>query len=364
MNFGFTEEQELLRKTARDFLAERSPMSRVRQALEGDASFSKTLWGEVAQLGWTGLMLPEDQGGAGLSIVELCIVLEELGRSLPPIPFLSTAIAACALLEHGDAAQRDRWLPRLASGEAIGAFAAESAPGDGLAVADTGDGVRVRGRLSWVPDAAGADLLVAIGRRTDETPVLLALPCASEGLHVEPLTSMDSLRPACRVDFDAVRLPRDGVLAAEGSHAARAVDRALVMLSAEMVGGAEACLEASVAYAKERIQFGRPIGVHQAIKHKCANMLFALESARSITYYAAWAAREQAPDAALSAAMAKATASEAFRDAAQENLQIHGGVGFTWEYDCHLYLKRAKTDEAWLGDAEAQRRHIADLLSL
>jgi alkylation response protein AidB-like acyl-CoA dehydrogenase len=175
---------------------------------------------------------------------------------------------------------------------------------------------------------------------------------------------MDRLRPVARVELDGVAVPWGAVLPDRDGGVRRVLDRALVMIAAEMVGGAEACLDSSVGYAKQRVQFGKPIGVHQAIKHKCADMLFGVESARSIACYAAWAARERAPDAAVAAAMAKATACDAFRRAAQDNLQIHGGVGFTWEYDCHLYLKRAKTDEAWLGDAEAQRRRIALLLGI
>ena len=368
MNFGFTEEQELLRKTARDFLAERAPMSRVREILDGDSGHSRRLWSALAELGWTGLTLPELHGGAGLSIVELCIVLEELGRALTPVPFLPTAMAGCAILELGDEVQRFAWLPRIASGACIATFAVPGDPGsgesDGAVAAETHAGVRLSGCVEVVPDAASAELLVVLGRFEDGGEALLLVPASAAGVQLQPLTGIDRLRPVSRVELDSVVVPWEAVLPDREGGVRRVLDRALVMLSAEMVGGADACLETSVAYARQRVQFGKPIGVHQAIKHKCADMLFGVESARSIVYYAAWAAREQVGDASVAAAMAKATASDAFRRAAQDNLQIHGGVGFTWEYDCHLYLKRAKADEMWLGDAESQRRRIALLLGI
>jgi alkylation response protein AidB-like acyl-CoA dehydrogenase len=367
MNFGFTEEQELLRKTARDFLAERAPISRVREILDSDAAYARPLWKAIAELGWTGLALPELHGGAGLSIVELCIVLEELGRALTPVPFLSTAMAGSAVLELGDGAQRDAWLPRIASGACIATLAVPSEAGDvgeAVVATETHEGACLTGCAAIVPDATAADLLVVLGRFAGGGEALFLVPASAKGLRVQPLAGMDRLRPVSRVDLDEVALPWPSVLPDREGSVRRAIDRALVMVSAEMVGGAEACLDTSVAYAKQRVQFGKPIGVHQAIKHKCADMLFAVESARAIVHYAAWAAREREPDAAVAAAMAKATACDAFRRAAQDNLQIHGGVGFTWEYDCHLYLKRAKADEAWLGDAQAQRRRIAQLLGI
>jgi alkylation response protein AidB-like acyl-CoA dehydrogenase len=368
LNFGFTEEQDLLRKTARDFLAERAPMSRVRETLDGGEPCSLPLWNALAELGWTGLMVPELHGGAGLSIVELCVVLEELGRSLTPVPFLPTAMAGCALLELGGDAQRSAWLPRIASGACIATLAAPEGarPGgeDGAIAAETHEGARLTGRVSIVPDATSAELIVVHGRFASGGEALFLVPASSRGLHVRPLSGMDRLRPVSSVELDAVSVPWEAILPDRAGGVRRVLDRALVMLSAEMVGGAEACLDSAVAWARHRVQFGKPIGVHQAIKHKCADMLFGVESARSIVYYAAWAAREQAADAAVAAAMAKATASDAFRRAAQDNLQIHGGVGFTWEYDCHLYLKRSKADEAWLGDAESQRRRIAVLLEI
>jgi alkylation response protein AidB-like acyl-CoA dehydrogenase len=376
MNFGFTEEQELLRKTARDFLAERAPMKRVREVMEGPDTRDPELWRRMAELGWTGLALPEALGGAGLSLVELCIVLEELGRCLAPVPFLPTVIAAAAILEAGDEAQRAQWLPRIASGELAASLAltegrGSDAPADlQLAAKRSGGGYELSGSKLFVPDGGDADLFVVVARTGGEGEQglgLFVVPRDTRGLSCEALRALDPLRPLHRLDFQNAGVPAANLLGGDGDawpRIERILDRARVMICAEMLGGAEKCLEDSVAYAKERVQFGKPIGVHQAIKHKCADMLFQVESSRSITYYAAWAAREDASDAALAAAMAKAYVSDAYRFVSAENIQIHGGVGFTWEYDCHLYFKRAKCDEVWLGDGTLQRERVARLLEL
>ncbi len=375
MNFGFTEEQELLRKTARDFLTDHAPMKRVREVMEGAESQAPEIWSQMAELGWMGLAIPETYGGADLSMIELAIVLEALGRSLAPVPFLPTMIAACALQEVGSESQRREWLPRIAAGETVATLAITETrgteePGD-LALAATADGGwTLRGSKLFVPDADIADLLVVVARVGGEGEKGLGLflvPRETDGVSVTPQRSMDQLRNLQQVEFDGVRLPEDSLLGGDAdawSKIQRVLDRARVMICAEMVGGAEKCLEDSVQYAKERVQFGKPIGVNQAIKHKCADMLFRVESAKSITYYAAWAAREDNEEAAVTASMAKSYVSEAYRHVSAENIQIHGGVGFTWEYDCHLYFKRAKSDEAWLGDGTLHRERVAQLIDL
>ena len=375
MNFGFTEEQELLRKTARDFLADHAPMKRVREIMEGAESRAPEIWSEMAELGWMGLTIPETYGGADLSMIELAIVLEALGRSLAPVPFLPTMIAACALHEVGSESQRREWLPRIAAGETVATLAITETrgteePGD-LALAATADGGwTLRGSKLFVPDADIADLLVVaarVGGEGERGLGLFLVPRETDGVSVTPQRSMDQLRNLHQVELDGVRLPEDSLLGGDSdawSKIQRVLDRARVMICAEMVGGAEKCLEDSVQYAKERVQFGKPIGVNQAIKHKCADMLFAVESSKSITYYAAWAAREDNEEAAVTASMAKSYVSEAYRHVSAENIQIHGGVGFTWEYDCHLYFKRAKSDEAWLGDGTLHRERVAQLIDL
>jgi len=374
MNFGFSEEQELLRKTARDFLSEHAPMKHVREFLEGPQRYSRELWKRMAELGWLGLAFPESVGGAGLSLVELGIVLEELGRTLAPVPFLPTQLAGFALLEAGDDAQRRERLPALCAGRALATLAVTEERGieepDAIACTATraGSGWQLRGRKLFVPDADVADWLV-VAARIESGPAigLFCVPRESAGVSIAPLRSMDLLRRLHEVEFDGTPLPETALLGGNRDawpKLARVLDRGRVMICAEMVGGAEKCLEDSVRYAKERIQFGKPIGVNQAIKHKCADMLFEVESAKSITYFAAWAAREDDSEAPLAAAMAKAYVSDAYRHASAENIQIHGGVGFTWEYDCHLYFKRAKSDEAWLGDGGYHRERVARLLKL
>ena len=376
MNFGFTEEQEFLRRTARDFLAECAPMTLVRDVMESSASHSPEVWKQMAELGWMGLALPEQYGGADLGMVELCIVLEELGRSLAPVPFLPTAIASSLILEAGGEAQKQAWLRRIGAGEAVATLAITEErgtenPGDLAARATSeGDDWVLDGRKLFVPDAGSAEVLVVVARTGGEGQSglgLFVVPRETAGVEVAAMSSMDLLRPLYEVSFRGVKLPADALLGGDRDawpRLARVLDRGRVMIAAEMVGGAEKCLENSVAYAKERVQFGKPIGVNQAIKHKCADMLFEVESAKSITYYAAWAARENNDEAPITAAMAKAYVSDAYRHTSAENIQIHAGVGFTWEYDCHLYLKRAKSDEAWLGDATFHRERVAQMLAL
>jgi alkylation response protein AidB-like acyl-CoA dehydrogenase len=309
-------------------------------------------------------------------MVEQCILLEECGRSLAPVPFLTTSIAAAAILAAGSDAQKRDWLGRIASGGAVATLAITEEAGTedpaDLALEATAAGDRwvLEGRKLFVPDAGSSDLLVVVARTGcagERGLGLFLVPTDSAGLTITPMSSMDLLRPLSEISFGDVELP---ALALLGENRdvwpvlSRVLDRARVMIAAEMVGGAEQCLEASVAYAKERVQFGKPIGVNQAIKHKCADMLFEVESAKSISYYAAWATQVQNDEAALTAAMAKAYVSDAYRHVAAENIQIHGGVGFTWEYDCHLYFKRAKSDEVWLGDATHHRERVAQLLAL
>jgi len=376
VNFGFSEEQELLRKTARDFLAKHAPMARAREVMEGDETHAAEVWRRLADLGWTGLAFDEAVGGAGLGMAELCIVAEELGRALTPVPFLPTLAAGFAIEALSNAAQQQRWLAPICAGDAIATLAitedrgTEEAGDLALRATPDGDGFVLAGRKRFVPDAAAADFLVVVARTgSGDAPEVgvFVVPRDAAGVSLDAMESMDLLRPVYEVTFDGVAVPADALLGDDrdaGAKLARVLDRARVMIAAEMVGGAEVCLEASVAYAKERVQFGKPIGVNQAIKHKCADMLFAVESAKSLTYYAAWAAGVGDDEAPLMAAMAKAYTNDAYRDVAAHNIQIHGGVGFTWEYDCHLYYKRAKSDEAWLGGATHHRERVARMLDL
>jgi alkylation response protein AidB-like acyl-CoA dehydrogenase len=376
MEFGFSDEQQLLRGTARAFLSEKAPAGRVRELLDDELGYSPELFAQMAGLGWTGLIFPEEYGGAGLGFVDLVPVLEELGRALTPVPYLSTLIAGCAIQRAGNATQRADWLGRICEGRAVATLALAEAGGWSEPAAfevtarDVEGGFELLGTKLFVPDAHVADLLVVAARtpdRGERTVGLFLVPRETPGIRLRPLRTIDPLRRQSEVQFDRVQLPADALLGGEPDAwpiVRSVLDRALVMICAEMVGGAGKCLEDAVAYAKERVQFGKPIGANQAIQHQCADVHFAVESARSIAYYAAWAAAEDEEDAALTAAMAKANVSEAYCLASAESIQIHGGVGFSWEYDCQLHYKRARSDEAWFGDARHQRERVAQMLHL
>jgi alkylation response protein AidB-like acyl-CoA dehydrogenase len=378
MDFGFSEEQEMLRKSARDFLANESPMTYVRQMMDDDRGFRDEQWKKMAELGWMGLILPEEYGGAGLDFVDMVVVLEEMGRVVLPGPFFSTVIlGGVALTEGGSKEQKASLLPQLAAGE-LRATLAQLEPSarwdaDGiqLEAKKSGGGWTLSGTKLFVPDAHTADLLIVAGRAsgskgTEGVSLFLVDPKAS-GVTTTLLKTMDQTRKLCEVVLKDVAVPTDGVLGAPGEGwklLERIADRGKVGLCAEMCGGAERVLEMSVEYAKVREQFGRPIGSFQAIQHKCANMLVEVESSKSATYYAAWAVANDVAEAPLAAAMAKAYCSDAYRHTAGEGIQIHGGIGFTWEHDMHIYFKRAKSSEVTFGDATWNRELVAQLIQL
>jgi alkylation response protein AidB-like acyl-CoA dehydrogenase len=378
MDFGFSEEQEMLRKSARDFLAKESAMTYVRQMMEDDRGFRDEQWAKMAELGWMGLILPEEHGGAGLDFVDMIVVLEEMGRVVLPGPFFSTVIlGGVAIAKGGSAAQKQEFLPRLAAGK-LRATLAQLEPNarwdaDGiqLEARQAGGGWRLSGTKLFVPDAHTADLLVVAGRAPGsqgaEGISLFLVDAHARGVTTTLLKTMDQTRKLCEVAFEDVTVPAGRVLGAPGAGWAlldHVVDRGKVGLCAEMCGGAQKVLEMSVDYAKVREQFGRPIGSFQAIQHKCANMLVEVESSKSATYYAAWAVANDVPEAPLAAAMAKAYCSDAYRHTAGEGIQIHGGIGFTWEHDMHIYFKRAKSSEVTFGDATWNREIVAQLIGL
>jgi len=377
MDFGFNEEQEMLRKSARDFLTDECPMTYVRQMMEDDRGFGDAQWRKMAELGWTGLILPEEHGGAGLTFVDLVVVLEEMGRAVLPGPYFSTLVAAVALLEGGSAAQKAAWLPKIAVGE-VKATLAQLEPnarwdaaGITAEARKDGGGFRLSGTKLFVPDAHTADLLVvaarAPGSKDAEGVGLFLVDAKASGVKTTLLKTLDQTRKLCEVVLADVRVPADAVLGGAGGGwklLDRIVDRGKVALCAEMCGGAQKVLEMSVEYAKVREQFGRPIGSFQAIQHKCANMLVEVESSKSATYYAAWAVANDVPEAPLAAAMAKAYTSDAYRHTSGEGIQIHGGIGFTWEHDMHIYFKRAKSSEVTFGDATWNREIVAQLIGL
>ena len=377
MNFGYSEEQELLRRQARDLLDRECGGARVRELMEDTRGYDPRLYARVADLGWTAIPFAERHGGLGLGLVDLTVVLEEMGRHVMPSPLQATVgLAGMTVAASGDEAQAARLLPGICDGSdcATLALVEESgrwdAGGVTMAAQRSGDAWLLRGEKLFVPVAAAARWMVVATRTADDPAdglTLLVVDTAAPGVTVRPLRTIDATRRVAAVGFDDVEVGGDAVLGEPGRGWAvlrRGLDRALVCISAELAGGAQRVLEMAVEYAKTRQQFGRPIGTYQAVSHKCADMLVMVESARSLASYAAWALDNDVPEAPLAAAMAKAYASDAARTVASLGLQVHGGIGFTWEHDIHLFLKRAKWGEATLGDAPYQRERVAQLLEL
>jgi len=378
MDFGFSEEQEMLRTAARDFLAKECDSTYVRKMMDDERGYADGFWRHMAALGWMGLALPEAYGGSGLSFIDLVVVLEEMGRVVAPGPFFSTVVqGAVALMEGGSDAQKQELLPKVAEGKALLSVAQLEPSGrwdaDGvtLEAKKDGAGFRLSGTKLFVPDGHTADVLIvaarAPGSKGRDGIGLFLVDGKAAGVKTSLLKTMDQTRKLAEVTLQNVAVGNDRVLgdAADGWRLLeRIVDRGKVGLCAEMCGGAQRVLEMSVDYAKVREQFGRPIGSFQAIQHKCANMLVEVESSKSITYYAGWAVANDVAEAPLAAAMAKAYCSDAYRHTAGEGIQIHGGIGFTWEHDMHLYFKRAKSSEVTFGDATWNRELVAQLINL
>ena len=373
MDFAFDEDQEELRRYARQWLEAKQPSEAVRKAMETDDGFDRAAWREVAELGWQAMAIPEEYGGAGFGFLELAVLLEEQGRALYAGPFLSTVILASnALLLAGTEEQKQNWLPGIASGDVVATVAWTEPSGSwdeaGVEAAATRseDGWELNGIKRFVLDGHTADLVI-VAARTDAGVSLFLVPGDAAGMTRTRLETMDMTRPQAEIALDGVAVPAGALLGADGGGwpvVERIADIGAVALTLEQVGGAEACLDMSVAYAKDRIQFGRPIGSFQAIKHKCADMLVQVESARSAAYYAAWAVSASSEEQRTVIPLAKAYCSEAFFHCAGENIQIHGGIGFTWEHDAHLYFKRAKSSELLFGDPAHHRAILADRIGL
>lgn len=360
MNFDFSEDLNLLRDEARKFLAEQCPPKAVRRILEGEAPFDRALWKQVAAMGWLGAAVPENYGGAGLGHEGLCVLAEEIGRALAPIPFASSVyLATEAIVAHGSEAQKEKYLPALATGELIGALAIAEGPDN-----PRPEAVRARvanGRLSaakWpVVDGSIADLAIVVARNEQDVPSLFIVDLNGAGVARDALKTVDPTRNQARVTFDDA--PAEPLCS--GWDAVQGLlDRAAVLIAFEQVGGSQACLEMATAYAKERIAFGRPIGSFQAIKHKLADVYVATELARSNAYYGAWALQSNAPELAVAAAAARVSATDAFHLASKENIQTHGGMGFTWELDCHLFYRRAKMLALALGSSKHWKGRLVD----
>jgi len=366
MDFAFTSDQQLLKNSARAFLDEHCKPATVRSLWDDPRGESEGLWKEMAQLGWLGLSLPEVHGGSGLGMVETAILLEELGRAAYPGPYLPTILAATGIGEAGTDAQKRRWLPAIATGDARATIAFLDAdfdwsPGAVRTCAErTPQGWALTGDKRYVPWAHVANVLLIPAVAPEGLTVFLVEPSA-RGLGLSPVAGMDLATRWVHVRLDQVPVASDTVLGTVGAGAALLgglLRRGAVGAAAEMLGAARRCLDMSVAYAKVREQFGQPIGSFQAIRHKCAEMLLEVENSHSATYYAAWALDAAAEDQELAASVAKAYVGDAARKVCGESIQVHGGIGFTWEYDLHLYFKRAKALEPMYGDGDYHRELI------
>ena len=368
MNFAFTEEQEELRKTVRAFLEAKSSEEAVREQMETDNGFDDAVWAQMGeQMGLQGLAIPEEFGGSGYSYVELGIVLEEMGRSLLCAPFFSTVVlAANALILSGDDAAKQAHLPGIAAGttKATVAFTEPNGKWDesGIEAIADADG-KITGTKSFVLDGNTADLII-VAAKTAAGTSLFAVAGDAAGLTKTALSTMDQTRKQAKLDLDGVQGTLIGTNGGGWDILQGMLDLAAVGLAAEQVGGAQMVLDMAVEYAKVRVQFGRPIGSFQAIKHKCADMLLEVESAKSAAYYGMWCAAEMNDELASTASLAKAYCSEAYFHAAAENIQIHGGIGFTWEHPAHLYFKRAKSSELLFGDPTFHREQLAQRIGI
>jgi alkylation response protein AidB-like acyl-CoA dehydrogenase len=360
--FDLTDEQQAIRSTAKDFLAARYRSERIRELAESEAGFERSDWDEMAELGWPGLALPEEWGGQGLGIVDLAVLFEEMGYALAPSPLLSNTVVGLALSLCGSDDQRERYLRPLAAGERRGVPAlwdagSPATPGDfTLEGASEGDDLVLDGEKVLVPDAASADFFLvstADGRRH-------VVDAGADGVTVVAEPSIDLTRRLSSVRLDGVRVAAADQLPADGADYNAVFHRVCVALAAESTGIAQRTMEMSVAYAKDRKQFDRPIGSYQAVSHRCAQMLLETENSRSAVYGAAWAADSAPESLPLAASTAKAYASDAGWRVPDAAIQVHGGIGFTWEHDLHFFLKRGKQNAAMFGDSRWHRDRVAE----
>jgi len=371
MEFALNEEQVELQKELRRFLTKYADETAVRAQLEDPSGYDRELWKRMGkELMLQGIAIPEEYGGSGFTFVEVGLVLEEFGRALTVSPFLGSCVMAASLIQAiGDEAVNAELLPGIASGESVVAVALAEDTGSwrlddvALVATETGSGWTLDGHKSYVLDGAYADALL-VAARTPQGPALFVVAADAAGLDRTPMPTMDLTRKLARIEFAsaAARL----ICAGDAARAAvlAMADLSAIALGAECVGGNAKVLEMSVEYAKVREQFGRPIGSFQAIKHKCASMLVDLESSRSAAYYALWAAATGHEDLPLVAPLVKAHCVDTYLAAAGENIQIHGGIGFTWEHPAHLYLKRAKSSQLLLGDSDLHRQLLADRIGI
>ncbi|MFR9773747.1 acyl-CoA dehydrogenase family protein [Nocardia sp. SC052] len=371
MTISSLEEQQDLRRTVRAFLETKSPETEVRRLMETREGYDPDVWQQLGtQLGLLGLTIPEELGGSGTSFVELCIAMEEMGAALLCAPYFSTVVlASTTLLQAADAAMQKEYLPLIAAGELIATIALTEESGrwdeSGVAMRASKSGVewKLDGTKMFVLDGCTADLVITCAR-TDAGISLFAVDASAPGLTRTSMNTMDRTRKQARLEF---RGAPGRLIGAEGTGwkvLGQVLDLAAIALAAEQVGGTQRCLDMALTHARNRIQFGRPIGSFQAIKHKCSNILIGLESAKSAVYHAASCAAESSSEVPVMASLAKAHCSDTFFHAAAENIQIHGGIGFTWEHSAHLYFKRAKASEVLFGDGIYHREQLAQRIGI
>jgi alkylation response protein AidB-like acyl-CoA dehydrogenase len=371
MDFDLNETQKLFKSSARELFAQECPAEAVRAMIENGQPYSEALWQKLVEQGWTGLIFDETDGGMGLSYVEMAVAFEEMGRALVPGAFLSSvALAGSLIAKAGNDAQRNQYLKTICEGEAKATAALLEASGDWsldavqLTASPSASGLTLNGTKLFVSDAGAVDYIVTAARAGAEL-VLAVVESHAPGLTIKPLPAIDATRHLYEVTYNEVEAPAAAVLArGEAARAAleHALDVATVALAAEMVGGMQWVLDSTIEYAKTRKQFGKPIGQFQAIQHHCANILLLTESARSAVYYAAWQMGNDAKQAPVAVSVAKAYASDAYREVGNLGIQVHGGIGFTWDEPLHFYYKRAKAAELMFGDATWHRERIARLV--
>jgi alkylation response protein AidB-like acyl-CoA dehydrogenase len=377
MNIKLSEDQVEILRQARRFCENEMPMTYVRAMFEDERGFTDEVWGKMVEIGWTAMLLPEAYGGLGMELLDMSIVLEELGRAVSPGPLFSTVLlGASAIAEAGSDAQKQRYLPAVAEGTMRGTLALHE-PGSGadpgyimMEAMRDGAGFIVSGTKLFVPDAHVSDFIVCAvrtekGGDPSKGITLLLIDAKTPGLMISLLPTMDGTRKLCAVEFKNVSVGKDALLGEMNrgwGPLRKVMQKAQVGLCAECVGGAEKAMELATEYAKVRVQFDQPIGSFQAIKHRCAQMYVDVESARSLLYWASWAQDHgDAKEAAIAASAAKVYCTEAYRNVSASAIQVLGGTGFSWEHDIHFYLKRAKANEVALGDLAYHREQVIGL---
>jgi len=372
VDFGFSEEQEMLRDAAKRFLADNCSTKFIRQMMADGSAHDKAFWKKLVELGWPGLLIPENYGGQGGSFLDMTVVVEEAGKALVPGPFFTTALLGAPLVAEGGSDDlKKRILPQMAKGEYIGTVAIAEAAGrfdaEGIQIkaVKSGSDYVITGEKFFVPDAHvanGIATAVRTGASGEKGITILGVPTDAKGLTITQLKTVDMTRRLCHVKYDGVKVPAAALIGKEGDAwplLRRTMDIATAALATELVGTAQKALDMSIEYAKTRVQFGKPIGSFQAVKHKCVDMMVAVENARSLAYYAAWTVDTRNAEAATAVPMAKAYASDMAKNVTSDAIQVHGGIGFTWEHDMHLFHRRALAGEANFGSAPSHRETVA-----